>query len=1059
MARVWCKDGRIIRSFVAASGSRRRFALTSLVDRGIAPELVARGGNDLRRLRLTIVVLLFGIVLAPAVLIDDLINSRHLAALMVGSTVVGQLAVIAVIRRRGWSDLLGHAMPEDRERCLAWGMDGYLSKPVKRRDLIRELRKTRCVRHHGRRRERDSEQDAAEYRRGGAEARMTCEIELLVSTAESLMAAMVGPGKPCYTTNMTIRSSRRFEVATFVDRWLASELLARAGDGLRRLRVTVAALLLSLVLVPLGFADNLLRGKIVPTIALGATMIGLVVVLAWVRRRGWSECMGHTTGICMSLHTVGYVLEGGDIHGAPILPLMAVPVAMFFLLGLRGGWVWCVASVTCFMVLGSQGEGGAAAVYEKVFMLTALTVGLAGVAHAFEALRRAALAEVEQARDDAQESAETKSQFLANMSHEIRTPMNGVLGMLGILLDTRLDNDQRSYAETAHGSGMALLDLLNDILDFSKMNAKQMVLEATPFDLRTSIEDVLDQVAVQAGKKDLELAARYVPGTPTHMMGDHGRIRQILLNLVSNAVKFTDSGHVLVTVEHTPQGDAPPMFRCSVEDTGIGIPAHKQALVFDVFRQVDGSTTRERAGTGLGLAIVRELVQLMGGRLGLESEPGKGSKFWFELALPLAVEPAPEPEPAPDLAGLRVLIVDDHWVNRWVLQEQLMRWGFRTEQCGSAERALELLGEAATRREPYDLAILDYQMPRMDGLGLARVIQTDALIRGTVLVMLSSITQRPSAEDLRAAGFAAYLVKPVHQSDLMNVLAAVWARRSDPAALPLTRPQRATSGDHVVAVHGLRVLVVEDNVVNQKVAQRMLLDLGCRVDVAADGQEALDLIAGVPYDVVFMDVQMPRMDGLEATAELRRREAAGKGHLRVVAMTAHAMPEDRERCLAAGMDGYLSKPVKRRDLIRELRRSSAPYEAAPLLGASETSGVMAVRSFEPACDLEWLRTNYAEDNATIRALVELFVPRAEELMEEMVAAERNGDAVAYGRSAHALKGICGSIRANRMFTALSVSKGMDAQLLRTLEQEYSDLHAFFVRTLGIAARAASLRRS
>jgi len=720
------------------------------------------------------------------------------------------------------------------------------------------------------------------------------------------------------------------------------------GEQRQKLRMTVVALLLGFVLAPLELIDDLVHGKVSSAAALGLMMVGMATMLVWLRRRGWSEVLGHAIGLCLSLRSLAYVFEGGSTDGAPVLSLIAIPVVMFFLLGIRGGWLWCGVSVSCYVVLGIRVHEAASAELNRIISMILITVGLSGIAHAFEVLRRMALVEIEQARDEAHASAEAKSQFLANMSHEIRTPLNGVLGMLGITLDTRLDPDQRSYLETAHGSGMALLDLLNEVLDFSKMNAGQMVLEATPFDLRTTVEEVLDQAAALVTKKDLELAALYVPGTPTQVVGDHGRIRQILLNLVSNAVKFTDAGHVLVKVEKLPGGEGAPLLRCSVEDTGIGIPAEKHALIFDVFRQVDGSTTRARTGSGLGLAIVNELVRLMGGRLGLESEPGKGSKFSFELALPLAVDPSPAPESLAELAGLRVLIVDDREVNRWVLQEQLVGWGLRTEQCDSAEQALELLRQAAARHEPYDLALLDYQLPRVDGMALARAIKADASIRGVTWVMLSSILQRPSGEELRAADCAAYLVKPVHQSDLRDVLAAVWATRGSPQALPLTRPPRSPSDGPVESVvPGLRVLVAEDNAVNQKVAQRMLVDLGCRVDVAGNGIEALELVSSMPYDIVFMDVQMPQMDGLEATQALRRREASTGEHIYVVAMTAHAMPEDRERCLTAGMDDYLSKPIKRRDLVRLLRTCREPSTATALLGATESDVGTTTRELDP----------------------------------------------------------------------------------------------------------------
>jgi CheY-like chemotaxis protein len=365
------------------------------------------------------------------------------------------------------------------------------------------------------------------------------------------------------------------------------------------------------------------------------------------------------------------------------------------------------------------------------------------------------------------------------------------------------------------------------------------------------------------------------------------------------------------------------LFRVEVQDTGIGVPHDRQAAIFEHFQQVDMSTTRTHGGTGLGLAIVKELVGLMGGEVGLHSSPHQGSTFWFRIPLRV-VEGQPSRLVVPaDLTGLRVLVVDDHLVNRRILTEQLSRWGMSAEPCTSGLRALELLRQANAEGRPFQLAILDYHMPQMDGLALARAIKGDPALRDVVLVMLSSVTHRAGARELEGAGFAAYLVKPVHQSDLMDTLATAWGGRSSaPVPAPMLVSTSYSRFHSQAPSHGgshARVLVVEDNAVNQKVAQRMLERMGCRVDVAADGRAALELLASMPYDLVLMDVQMPVMDGLEATRELRRREGDGGRHLPVVAMTAHAMQSDRERCLEAGMDDYVSKPIRRRDLLRVLR--------------------------------------------------------------------------------------------------------------------------------------------
>jgi len=701
-------------------------------------------------------------------------------------------------------------------------------------------------------------------------------------------------------------------IVGWLDRFIRVD---RDEDERRRLRVAVGLLLLLLVLIPTPIIAHFLAGEEVQGFVLAGSWVVDVCLLIGIRHGVGANIAGHGLSAMVMLTVALNAVPLGGVHSPPAIAMLPMPLVHTITVRGRSNWLWCAAAAALFVILDGFTGGPSSVAHEKTMVLLIVLIALTGVASLYEATRREQMEALTAARVHAEAAAEAKSQFLANMSHEIRTPLNGVLGMLGLMLEEKLGRQLRDYAQTAHDSGVILLDLINDILDFSKIEAGQMMLDATPFDLRGLVEDVLDQQAIAAGDKGVELISRYVPGTSTHVVGDPGRIRQILLNLVSNAVKFTEEGHVLVTVEAVESEGDSSVFRCSVEDTGVGIEPQEQARVFEHFQQVDGSASRQHTGTGLGLAIVRELTILMQGRVGLSSEPGKGSTFWFELPLPISQVPA---ESRPEqLAGLAVLIVDDNRVNRWVLREQLMRWGFELEEASSGSSALDALRRAAVKGRPFDIALLDYHMPRMDGLELTRRIKADEQLCGTRLVMLSSVTHRKGAQQLLDAGCAAYLVKPVHQSDLMNTLATVWAQRD-------SKRNSDSDPEHPIALgmdvaRGRRILLVEDNAINQKVAVRMLTTLGLHVDVAGDGVEALAQVEAFPYDLVFMDVQMPRMDGLEATTRIREREAPDGPRLTIVAMTAHAQTEDRDRCLAAGMDDYVRKPVTRRELIRSLR--------------------------------------------------------------------------------------------------------------------------------------------
>jgi two-component system, sensor histidine kinase and response regulator len=617
-------------------------------------------------------------------------------------------------------------------------------------------------------------------------------------------------------------------------------------------------------------------------------------------------------------------------------------------------------------------------------------------------------AELVTAKERAEEASVAKSRFLANMSHEIRTPMNGILGMAELLVGTELTDRQKKFAQAIRNSGEHLLKIINDILDFSRIESGRLELETLNFNLRQALEQTVDLFAEQAARKNIELALDMHPSLPVAVRGDPSRLRQVLMNLVGNAIKFTEKGEVVLRAKSEAPADGKAMFRFEVADTGIGISREQQSRLFDAFTQADASTTRRFGGSGLGLAISKQLIQLMGGQIVLTSVESQGTTFSFSIPLTLQPEPSAETT-MPELRGLRALIVDDNPTNRQILINQLLSWGMRPEAMENADTALSEIRQAAGSEDPYRVGIFDLHMPEKDGLTLTRELKADSAIPTFPLIMLTSGDSERTVREAISLGINQYVRKPIRQSDLYECLLEVLGFRAGAGIIPA----KSTEGCSVQPVFDARVLMAEDNYINQEVARGMFEQLGCLLEVVENGRQAVELAMAERFDVVFMDCQMPEMDGYEATREIRRREGLRNQATRmpIVALTAHALQGDREKCLAAGMNDYISKPLTLDQLQAVLARR---------LTSNQTSTPKA----EVVLNSNDLLTRCLGKKKLAQRLIVKFRQQTQANMKTILEAIESGACEPLATTAHSLKGAAVSIGAESISAKAAVIEQM-----------------------------------
>jgi len=757
-----------------------------------------------------------------------------------------------------------------------------------------------------------------------------------------------------------------------------------------------------------------------------AVVITTLVRGAWLyvsARRALSE-RAVRTGVRSTVTLVAITWGVGGAVVLPLVPFETTALILVILAGLiasalttlaadplsiRGFLAGIALPVFVALATSDQSHHLAAAIVVAVFTLGMAIVArrahltlvdhlqvTARLAVSEEAAKRAE-AVMREARDLAERLARARSAFLANMSHEIRTPMNAVLGFVELILDTELTQEQRRALELVRSSSEALLMILNDILDYSKIEADHLELEAIPFDVSKVVHATASLLAVRARERHLELLAEVTPEVPRAVRGDPTRLRQILMNLIGNAIKFTEQGEVVVSVTTALAADDVVQLRFAIRDTGIGIAPEHLGSVFREFTQADSTMTRRYGGTGLGLAISQRLVRLMGGEITVTSEVGRGSEFSFTLPFPAEVA-APRAAGLATLGGRRMLIVDDNQTNRRILRDMLATEGIKVDEASTAGEGLEAIRGAAKKHAPYDLAILDVQMPDMDGFQLATAVRADRGLARTRLLMLTSAGQRGDGERCRELGIRGYLTKPMSRADLLEALGTVLAGPEETATTEVVT--RHTIAESRRAV---RVLLAEDNPVNQQVAVAMLVKRGHEVHVAGNGREAVDAITQREYDVVLMDIQMPEMDGFEATHAIR---ALPKGKdLPIVGLTAHALSGERERCLSHGMTDYLAKPFKAHELFALVEGTAEPKRPAP-----------QPLTTAPPVDLEGFRATLREAGAesALYSIIDTFVRQAPDRLAALAGAVASGTGTEIAKAAHVYRGAAATIGAREL---------------------------------------------